>query len=61
MVMEVETTKIEKKPDNTKIIDLVSPIGKGQRALISFTSKSRKNNNFQNIAQSITANHPDVI
>ena len=33
--LEVETTKIEKKPDNTaRLIDLVSPIGKGQRSLI---------------------------
>ena len=32
LVMEVETTKIEKKPDLTpRLIDLVSPIGKGQR------------------------------
>ena len=33
--LEVETTKVEKKPDNTaRLIDLVSPIGKGQRSLI---------------------------
>ena len=33
--MEIESTKVEKKPDLTaRLIDLVSPIGKGQRSLI---------------------------
>ena len=41
LVMEVETTKIEKKQDLTpRLIDLVSPIGKGQRSLNYFPTKS---------------------
>ena len=57
--LEVEITKVEKKPDNTaRLIDLVSPIGKGQRSLIVSPLK-RENNYFTNIAQSITANHPE--
>ena len=43
--LEVETTKVEKKPDNTaRLIDLVSPIGKGQRSLI--VSPPRQENNY---------------
>ena len=58
--LEVEATKIEKKPDNTaRLIDLVSPIGKGQRALIVSPPRAGKTIILQNIAQSITANHPE--
>jgi transcription termination factor Rho len=58
--LEVESTKIEKKPDNTaRLIDLVSPIGKGQRALIVSPPRAGKTIILQNIAQSITANHPE--
>ena len=59
--LEVETTKIEKKPDNTaRLIDLVSPIGKGQRSLIVSPPRAGKTIILQNIAQSITANHPEI-
>ena len=58
--LEVEATKIEKKPDNTaRLIDLVSPIGKGQRSLIVSPPRAGKTIILQNIAQSITANHPE--
>ena len=58
--LEVENTKIEKKPDNTaRLIDLVSPIGKGQRSLIVSPPRAGKTIILQNIAQSITANHPE--
>ena len=58
--LEVESKKIEKKPDNTaRLIDLVSPIGKGQRSLIVSPPRAGKTIILQNIAQSITANHPE--
>jgi len=58
--LEVESIKIEKKPDNTaRLIDLVSPIGKGQRSLIVSPPRAGKTIILQNIAQSITANHPE--
>ena len=58
--LEVESTKVEKKPDNTaRLIDLVSPIGKGQRALIVSPPRAGKTIILQNVAQSITANHPE--
>ena len=60
LTMEVESTKIEKKPDLTaRLIDLVSPIGKGQRSLIISPPKAGKTMILQSIANSITANHPE--
>lgn len=44
-----------------RIIDLVAPIGKGQRALIVSPPKAGKTLVLQNIAQSISANNPDVV
>lgn len=42
-----------------RVIDLVSPIGRGQRGLIVSPPKAGKTMMLQNIAQSITNNHPD--
>jgi transcription termination factor Rho len=60
LIMEVETTKVEKKPDQTaRLIDLVSPIGKGQRSLIISPPKAGKTIILQNIANSLAKNHPE--
>ncbi len=60
LVMEVENNKITKNPDLTpRLIDLVSPIGKGQRSLIISPPKAGKTMILQSIANSITANHPE--
>jgi transcription termination factor Rho len=59
--LEVESNKAEKKPDLTaRLIDLVTPIGKGQRALIVSPPRAGKTVILQNIAHSITANHPEI-
>jgi len=58
--MEIEKTKVEKKPDQTaRLIDLVSPIGKGQRSLIISPPKAGKTIILQNIAHSVAQNHPE--
>jgi len=58
--MEIEKNVVEKKPDQTaRLIDLVSPIGKGQRALIISPPKAGKTIILQNIAHSLAANHPE--
>ena len=44
-----------------RIIDMVSPVGKGQRALIVSPPKAGKTMLLQNIATSIAANHPECI
>jgi transcription termination factor Rho len=54
--------KLESKPDNysSRIMDLMTPIGKGQRGLIVAPPRTGKTMLLQNIANSITANHPDI-
>jgi len=60
LVMEVETSKVEKKPDLTpRLIDLVSPIGKGQRSIIISPPKAGKTMILQSIANSIAKNYPE--
>jgi len=50
-----------KKRDNTcRVIELVAPLGKGQRGLIVAQPRTGKTVIMQNIAHSITANHPEV-
>ncbi len=43
-----------------RVIDMIAPIGKGQRALLVASPKSGKTVMMQHIAHAITANHPDV-
>jgi transcription termination factor Rho len=45
----------------TRIIDLLTPIGKGQRGLIVAAPRTGKTVMLQNIARGITANHPEVV
>ena len=60
LIMEVEQLKDEKSVDQTaRLIDLVSPIGKGQRSLIISPPKAGKTIILQNIANSIAKNHPE--
>ncbi|MES2383188.1 MAG: transcription termination factor Rho [Pseudomonadota bacterium] len=45
----------------SRIIDIIAPIGKGQRALLVAPPKSGKTVMMQNIAHAITANYPEVV
>ena len=59
--LEIEKIKVEKKTDVTaRVIDLVAPIGKGQRSLVVAPPRTGKTVILQNIANSITANHPEI-
>jgi transcription termination factor Rho len=49
-----------KKNFVTRVIELVAPLGKGQRALIVAPPRTGKTVMMQNIANAITANHPEV-
>ena len=53
---------LETKADNysTRTMDLMTPIGKGQRGLIVAPPRTGKTMLLQNIANSVTANHPDI-
>ncbi|MFV0295449.1 MAG: transcription termination factor Rho [Hyphomicrobiaceae bacterium] len=55
--LEVEDPTI--KDLSPRVIDIVAPIGKGQRALIVAPPRTGKTVLLQNIAKSITANHPE--
>ena len=60
LIMEVEQVKPEKKQDLTpRLIDLVSPIGKGQRSIIISPPKAGKTMILQSIANSIAKNYPE--
>ena len=50
----------EKKDYSTRIIEMFSPLGKGQRALIVAPPKTGKTVLMQNIADAISTNHPEV-
>lgn len=58
-----ERLALEKHPKelSTRIIDLIAPIGKGQRGMIVSPPKAGKTVLLKKIANSITENHPDVI
>lgn len=58
--IETESKGANGKDLSSRIIDLVSPMGKGQRALIVAPPRTGKTVMLQNIAHSITTNHPDV-
>ncbi len=60
LIMEVEIAKPDKKQDLTpRLIDLVSPIGKGQRSIIISPPKAGKTMILQSIANSIAKNYPE--
>jgi len=58
--LEMEQKDPELSDLTTRVIDLICPIGKGQRALIVSPPRTGKTVMLQNIAHSITANHPEV-
>jgi len=57
--LKLEVTEPARKDYSARVIDIVSPVGKGQRALIVAPPRTGKTVLLQNIAQSITANHPE--
>jgi transcription termination factor Rho len=60
MVLERDDVRSEENITG-RIIDIVAPIGKGQRGLIVSPPKAGKTVLMQHVAHAITANHPDVI
>ena len=57
--IKLEIEDPTRKDYSPRLIDIVSPIGKGQRALIVAPPRTGKTVLLQNIAQSITTNHPE--
>jgi transcription termination factor Rho len=59
----MERIKLETNPNNlaVRVIDLIAPIGKGQRGLIVAPPRTGKTVLLQNIANSATHNHPEIV
>ncbi len=57
--LKLEIEDPTRKDLSSRVIDIVAPIGKGQRALIVAPPRTGKTVLLQNIAQSVTANHPE--
>ncbi|MBF0128774.1 MAG: transcription termination factor Rho, partial [Alphaproteobacteria bacterium] len=55
----LELSDPTKKDYTTRVIDLIAPLGKGQRALIVAPPRTGKTVMLQNLAHAIAANHPD--
>ncbi|MGB4191733.1 MAG: transcription termination factor Rho [Rickettsiales bacterium] len=58
--LKLEIENSDSKDYSTRVIDLICPLGKGQRALIVAPPRTGKTVLMQNIAHAITANHPEV-
>ncbi len=58
-----ERIKLETTRENSsaRVMDLLTPLGKGQRGLIVSPPRAGKTMLLQNVANSITANHPEVV
>ncbi|HXC00865.1 MAG TPA: transcription termination factor Rho [Terriglobales bacterium] len=58
-----ERLKLETTRDNisARVMDLLTPLGKGQRGLIVSPPRAGKTMLLQNVANSITTNHPEVV
>lgn len=59
----LERVQLETVKDNlsARVMDLMTPVGKGQRGLIVAAPRTGKTMLLQNIANSVTANHPEIV
>jgi transcription termination factor Rho len=58
--IELELNDPTRKDLTTRVLDLITPLGKGQRALIVSPPRTGKTVMLQNIAHALAANHPEV-
>ena len=58
--LEIEKKDNKQEDPTCRVIDLISPLGKGQRALVIAPPRTGKTVMLQNIAKSIAQNHPEV-
>src|SRR6266480_3462941 len=58
----IERIRLERAPENltSRVLDMMTPLGKGQRGLIVAAPRTGKTMILQNIANSIATNHPEV-
>jgi transcription termination factor Rho len=58
--LQLEFDDPNRKDVTTRVIDLITPLGKGQRAIIVSPPRAGKTVMLQNIAHAVAANHPEV-
>ncbi len=58
--LKLEVDDPTKKDNTSRVIDLIAPLGRGQRALIVAPPRTGKTVMLQNLAHAIAANHPEV-
>jgi transcription termination factor Rho len=58
--LQLEFDDSTRKDVTTRVIDLITPLGKGQRAIIVSPPRAGKTVMLQNIAHAVAANHPEV-
>ncbi|HKM71196.1 MAG TPA: transcription termination factor Rho [Stellaceae bacterium] len=58
--LQLEFDDSTRKDLTTRVIDLITPLGKGQRAIIVSPPRAGKTVMLQNIAHAVAANHPEV-
>jgi transcription termination factor Rho len=58
--IRLETDDPTRKDLTTRVIDLITPLGKGQRALITSPPRAGKTVLMQNIAHALAVNHPEI-
>ncbi|HEX2203330.1 MAG TPA: transcription termination factor Rho [Longimicrobium sp.] len=62
LVLECEIRHVRGRKDHTnRIIDLIAPLGKGQRALIVAPAKAGKTTVLQNIMEGVATNYPEAV
>ena len=62
LVLEADSPRFRSRRDHTnRIIDMVAPLGKGQRALIVAPAKAGKTTVLQNIMEGIAVNYPEAV
>jgi transcription termination factor Rho len=60
LTLEIESQDPKDRDMTLRVIDIVAPLGKGQRALLVAPPRTGKTVMMQNIAKAIMANHPEV-
>ena len=60
LTLEIENQDPKDKDMTLRVVDIVAPLGKGQRALLVAPPRTGKTVMMQNIAKAIMANHPEV-
>ncbi|MDR2077601.1 MAG: transcription termination factor Rho [Rickettsiales bacterium] len=60
--LKIENTELflSRKDDSCRILDIIAPLGKGQRAIVVAPPKTGKTTLMQNIAHSISSAHPEI-